>query len=73
MNMGTVYICGRPIEQMIVVLKHGISPFGLITFALPITLLLGMLSWHLIETEVCSFNGLWETSTMRTGKKVWRL
>jgi peptidoglycan/LPS O-acetylase OafA/YrhL len=44
-----VYIFAYPIQQIVVSRMHGISPATLVVLATPITLLLAVLSWHLIE------------------------
>jgi len=44
-----MYIYAYPVEQMVVALTHPIGPTALIAISLPITLLLAVASWTMIE------------------------
>lgn len=46
-----VYIYAFPVQQGLVWLMPGMSPFANIMLALPVTLLLAALSWHIVETR----------------------
>ena len=45
-----VYIYAFPVQQSVVALMPGVSPLALLAIALPITVLLAVASWHLVES-----------------------
>jgi peptidoglycan/LPS O-acetylase OafA/YrhL len=50
-----LYLWAFPVQQMTVTLWPGLSPLGLFARALPATLLLAALSWHLIEKRMLAY------------------
>lgn len=52
-----LYIYGFPVQQMIVALIPGISPFALILVSFFCTLVLAVLSWHVIEKPALKLKG----------------
>jgi len=44
-----LYIYGWPVEQTVLYLRPGTSPLTLFAIALPVTAVLALLSWHLLE------------------------
>jgi peptidoglycan/LPS O-acetylase OafA/YrhL len=64
-----VYIYGFPVQQTIIALVGGISILSLALIALPITLLLAILSWHLVEKRALSLK---EGLGRRINSVVWQ-
>ena len=50
-----LYLWAFPVQQMTISLWPGLTPLGLFARALPATLLLAALSWHLIESRALAF------------------
>jgi peptidoglycan/LPS O-acetylase OafA/YrhL len=53
-----LYLYAFPVQQTLVALLPGIGVAGLVALALPITLLLAVLSWYLVERPALGFKGL---------------
>lgn len=52
-----VYIYAFPIQQLTAYLIPGISPMGMLAVALPITCLVGIMSWRLVESPALGLKG----------------
>lgn len=52
-----VYIYAFPVQQTVAYLVPGISPAGNMALAFPVTLMLGVLSWHLVEARALAAVG----------------
>ena len=60
-----VYIYAFPIQQAVAYLVPGISPAGNMALAFPVTLMLGVLSWHLVEARALAAVGPLADATAR--------
>jgi len=60
-----VYIYAFPVQQTIAALVPGISVFSMLLIAGSATLILGALSWHLLEQHALGLKGLYVNYTKR--------
>ena len=47
-----MYIYAFPVEQTVATIWTGVSPFGVILLSFPATLVIAVLSWHLLESPL---------------------
>ena len=53
-----VYIYAFPIQQSVAALVPGIGPYEMMLLAFPLTLIMAVLSWHVIEKPALRFKGM---------------
>jgi peptidoglycan/LPS O-acetylase OafA/YrhL len=60
-----IYIYAYPVQQSVAALIPGVSVLSVISISAPATLLLAVLSWHLLERRALGLKGLYVSHTRR--------